>query len=429
VRSLDHPLPALASALVALAAFLGLQVQAGAQPGVEVPSASPPLTLAEAIELALLQNPEVLAAAQAVRSARGRVAQARSFSPPSLSLEVEEVTGADPGKAGVTSLGLAQSFELGGKRGLRGGAATLEAEALAVEEERVRRQVSARVREQYYLATFLERNTRDLARSVELLEEFAITARARFAAAAVPYLDVVRAQIELSRARNDLVEVRRDLAAATAELNLLLGRSGKTPFSLATPLIHEALGITEEDAVKKAAEGARLARTRLRLQAAEASRRLAGRARIPDVEIAAAAQRLREGEETTAAWGAGLALNLPMPWWKAPSGLVQEAEADRDRLRVELAAEEREVESAARVAFETARAAEAQVNAFETSILDDAESELGAGIRGYETGAVDALNLIDIYRTYVTSRTEYGRSLYLYLSALARLEVAGDLEL
>jgi cobalt-zinc-cadmium efflux system outer membrane protein len=326
------------------------------------------------------------------------------------------------------SLGLAQSFELAGKRGLRGRAADLEAQALAAEEERVRRQVAARVREQYYLAAFLEQSAHARSRSVQLLEEFANAARAKFAAAAVPYLDVVRAQIELSRARNDLLEARRDLVVARAELNLTLGRPGGTTFTLATSLAHEPLVVTEEEAVGTAAAGTRLRRARLRLKAAEASRRLAGRARVPELEIGASAQRLREEEETTAAWGAGLALNLPLPWWVAPSGLLEEADADLERLRVAVAAEEREVEAAARLAHETARTAELQVSAFETSILDDAESELRAGIQGYESGNIESLNLIDIYRTYVTSRTEYGRSLYLYLGALARLEVAGDSE-
>jgi outer membrane protein TolC len=89
---------------------------------------------------------------------------------------------------------------------------------------------------------------------------------------------------------------------------------------------------------------------------------------------------------------------------------------------------QRAVRTAAEQAYETVVTTRAQVHQFESSILDDVESELRTGIDAYRTDQVDALDLIDIYRTYIDSRTEYSRSLYQYLSALARLEAAGDIQ-
>jgi outer membrane protein TolC len=107
--------------------------------------------------------------------------------------------------------------------------------------------------------------------------------------------------------------------------------------------------------------------------------------------------------------------------------LVQEASANIGREDLNLTATQRAVRTAAEQAYETVATTRAQVHQFESSILDDTESALRTGIDAYRTGQVDALNLIDIYRTYIDSRTEYSRSLYQYLSALARLDAAGDI--
>jgi hypothetical protein len=77
-------------------------------------------------------------------------------------------------------------------------------------------------------------------------------------------------------------------------------------------------------------------------------------------------------------------------------------------------------------AYRMAKAAEAQVETFHTSLLKDVEDELQSGIMLYQTNQLDALNVIDIYRTYTETKTEYFRSLCNYNLALVDLEVAGE---
>jgi outer membrane protein TolC len=387
------------------------------------------LTLDQAIDIALGANPELLAIASEIAAARGRVLVARSLEPPQLALERDEISGPLPDAAGTTRLELEQGLPFPGKRALRGQVAELEVRLLQAEERRIRRRLVAGVKEGYYLARFELEKVRSLEASAALLEGFLETTKNRFEAGRAPYLDVIRAKVELSRLRNDLLDARRESVRARADLNLLLGRSGNTPLELLTPLVAPAEEPDRETTILRVErENARVEAAMLRLESARAARQLAGKERLPDISFRLAAERLRERDETTNTWGTAVGIPLPLWWWKAPRGAVLEADAKLAREAVDLAAAHREARTAAEQAFESVATTRAQLHLFESSILDDIETELRSGIDTYRTGQVDALNLIDIYRTYIESRTEYSRSIYQYLAALARLEAAGDIE-
>ena len=54
----------------------------------------------------------------------------------------------------------------------------------------------------------------------------------RYQAGARKYLDVIRANVEVTRLRNDLVEAKREQQMRHSGLNVLLGRAGNTPIVL-----------------------------------------------------------------------------------------------------------------------------------------------------------------------------------------------------
>ncbi|MCI0406064.1 MAG: hypothetical protein L0209_08340, partial [candidate division Zixibacteria bacterium] len=77
-------------------------------------------------------------------------------------------------------------------------------------------------------------------------------------------------------------------------------------------------------------------------------------------------------------------------------------------------------------AYTLVKAAENQLVLFEKSLLKEVDEELKAGINAYQYNQIDALNLLDIYRTSKTTKIEYYKAFSNYLSALADLEVAGE---
>ena len=69
-----------------------------------------------------------------------------------------------------------------------------------------------------------------------LAQDFVRRAEARYNAGTTPKLDLVRAQVELARAENDLIGSERDVANARAALNRLVGRPLGAPIAAADSL-------------------------------------------------------------------------------------------------------------------------------------------------------------------------------------------------
>ena len=107
---------------------------------------------------------------------------------------------------------------------------------------------------------------------------------------------------------------------------------------------------------------------------------------------------------------------------------MQEARALAALTQIRLEAVNRDLVTAVENAYRNVKAAEEQVRLFEDTLLRDVEDELRSGVSHYQTDQIDALNLIDIYRTYTATKAEYYRALYNYHVALADLEVAGEID-
>jgi len=120
-----------------------------------------------------------------------------------------------------------------------------------------------------------------------------------------------------------------------------------------------------------------------------------------------------------------IGFTLPLWWWN-PKGEIQENRANLKIAQARLKASERIIRSEIERAYELAKASQEQVLLFEQTLLGEIDEELESGINSYQNNQIDALNLLDIYRTNKTSQIEYYRTLYNYRTALADLEVAGE---
>jgi outer membrane protein TolC len=80
-------------------------------------------------------------------------------------------------------------------------------------------------------------------------------------------------------------------------------------------------------------------------------------------------------------------------------GDIQEAEANLSISDIRLQYTKTRVSQSIRTAFSNLTFAEEQLKLFDTSLLSAIEDEMRAGITAYQSGQVDMLNLLDIYRT------------------------------
>lgn len=396
------------------------------------------LTLQQAIELAMANNPQVLSAQKEVDAASARILQAEAIPNLEFGLSWEETpSNFNITKAGERNLGIVQPFEFPGKRGARGRVAKIESQFFEESLRRTKLLVSAEVKRAYCQAWLNQKLVANFAAIADLLQQFRETAMSRYQAQKVTFLEVLRAKTELAKINNELIATRREAQNALAELNRLLGRAGSTPLALADDLTYQPFTKTVEVVVNEMRQISAARRmTAALVDRANAQIRLAQKSYLPDFAVGLFNQK-RDGQPPfTAAnplgstesnlWGIEVGVSIPLWFWKGPRGAAREARATLDLAQIQYDAFNRNALTAIENAYRSVKAAEEQVRLFEETLLRDVEDELRTGISHYQTDQIDALNLIDIYRTYTETKAEYYRALFNYNVALADLEVAGE---
>ena len=384
-------------------------------------SAADGLTLDQAIDLALTRNPDVLTAQQEVRAAAARRLQAEARPDPAVAFSTDAIPFNLKGGGTEINLGLEQTFEFPGKRALRTEIGRAGEDLAVLDLERVRLLLATRVKRAYFRIVLARRTEADLGRSVALLDELIENIRIRFEAGQSAYADILRARVEKARLQNRIIEARRDRTAGAIELGLFLGLpAGEIP-PLQTSLAYTPLDKTAEQVL----ETARRTRPSLKIAAlrstrAEAEVKLAGLNRSPDLTAG-----LFVPSKTFHGWGVAFSLTLPLSS-KRWEGQRAEAAAGREISLIAVDAISRRIAARISFAYSELKTAEEQVKVFETKLLAEIEDALKISLEYYRYGKMEAYALLDLYRSLTEARLEYGRALYLYATALADLDTAGE---
>lgn len=397
------------------------------------------LSLQDAIRLALNNNPELLRAQKEIDAASGRVLQAGRIPNPELGFGWSETPlNFNIADADEKDIGIVQPIEFPTKRSIRIDVATSDKQIAELQYERAKIVVTARVKKAYHNLLFSRHIAENLQEQAMLLKDFLDVANARLKAGTGTYLDVIRAKVELTRLNNDLVEAQRDVQARRVQLNLLLGEDPDQLFELTDSLFYSPLGAERDTLLQRLMNQSATSRIAHRAVARQQSTlSLAKTSYLPDLTVGLFRQRRAEEPPfnanqftgtTSTSLGIQLGLSIPLWFWQEPKGLVQEASAGVSIAELNLLSTQRRIRANLLNAFNLVDVAETQVKVFDATLLADAEDILKNGIAQYQNNQIDALNLIDVYRTYRATKVEYARALLNFVNAVADLEAAAELQ-
>ena len=379
---------------------------------------------------ALQNNPEIQVARSEHEAAKQRVAPAGALddpmleagvlnSPlPSLSFRRDDMT--------MKMLGLSQKLPFPGKRGLRREVATKEAESVEYAYQETVNRVVRDVKVAYFdLATVIE-STRLVERNRQVLAQFLSIAEARYAVGQGSQADVLRAQTQLSRLGDELIQLGQERSVIEADLIRLLGRSSDT----ATP-VPEGLRLREAtqplDALrdKAFAERPQLLALQSLIDRSGKALELARREYYPDFDV-----RFAYGQRADTLDGINrddmvsltVAVNLPI--WRetrlAPQ--VAEATAMRRQASEMYAAQQNEVSAGLRQQVATAGQSLKSARLYETGILPQARLTVESSLAAYKVSRVDFLTLLDSQMTLFGYETSYTKVLSNYNKALVEID-------
>ena len=272
------------------------------------------------LAFAQAQSPELNAMRQEADAAAQRIGPAGALPDPVLRIELMDInnyaSGASPSllpsKVGETKYTLMQTFPLWGKRDLRRDAAAADARQAEARTDATWAELAARIKvayAEYFRAAGNERLAIEVLQLMSRLEQ---VAQARYAGGLVGQSDAIRAQLEQTAMRAELIALDSEKRQLRAMLNGLLARDGTAP--LADPqALRERPALTTADAASLA-ERARvrnplIAAELARLGAAQKNRELTLQNRYPDLQVGVVPTQM--GTRITT-WGLMFEMNIPL---------------------------------------------------------------------------------------------------------------------
>ena len=358
-------------------------------------------------------NPEYAAMRHEADAAAQRIYPAGSLPDPVFRTELQNITNAGsdaspsvlPSKVGSTKYTLMQQIPFWGKRDLRRDIAGAEADQAQGRAAVTWAELAAAIKTayaRYYAVVRNEQLTREILDVLARLERIALV---RYEGGLVPQQDVIRAQVELTSSRAELVMLQSEREGLEAALNGLLARRAGAPLAIPERIRSVPAPVKLQPEVlidRLRSSNPQLFVEDARIRAAEKSRELTYRNRYPDFTVGASpiqmGSRIRE-------WELMVEVSIPL---QQESRRRQEAESESmlsaTRARKESAANRLIGELYENLA--ALSAAQRIETLSTTSLLPQSEATLESALAGYETGKVDFATLLDAQRQIRKSKLD-----------------------
>jgi outer membrane protein, heavy metal efflux system len=365
------------------------------------------------IAYAQLYNPSIEAALARWGSALGKVAPARSWADPRLSVghfarSVETRVGPQEQR-----LGLMQAIPWFDELDLRARAAQANAEMERWRYEGIRRDVAFQVQEAYFDYYYLERALAVTEENMQLGAYLEEVVRMRYRGGADLHGALIKVQIELGRIEDQLFSLRDQLYPTAARLNAVLGRPLSAPIAVVdSPLV---VALDEEQLrAELSVNNPHLRVLRTAITRAELSREIGEKEGRPD--LALGVDYIRTGEGVAGAKDSGkdplvfmATLSLPL-WREKYRAEVRSASEQVNAARAELRDRENRLMAELEQALFQWRASARKTALYRYNLLPKAEQSFNVTQQSFAAGRSAFLDLVDAQRVLLQFQLAYEKA-------------------
>ena len=387
------------------------------------------LTLKGALDEALKSNPEILAAKRSYEAANARIWQAASLNDPIIEFEYDKITG-DRMASGnpMKTYAVSQEVPFPTKLFLRAKIASKLARMAYENYKTKERDIISKVKSAYAELFIIYRSIDVQNENRQILEQFSQVAVPRYALGKSTQADVLKAQVELARAENELIVLEQKRVTAQARLNTLLNRDPKEEVGLPAP--EDAIKFThslEDFYVMAKANNPELKAYKYAIERGKAAYDLSLNEFMPDfmVKFKQMVKRDRVDEN---AWAGMLGVTVPLWFFQKEAFGVKEMKSELEMIKAEYKAKENMVLFDIRDSYARVEASRKLIELYTISFIPQAEQTVAASIRGYETEKTDFLSLLDSQRMLIEFRLEYYNAILELRMALADLERSAGID-
>jgi outer membrane protein len=409
-----------------------------------------PLTLNEAVRLALDRHPDIGKAQASAEVLKGKIREVRAQAFPDVSIGAGALRMRDPSLLNASgldkfpeelrnalvpspvnmfnySISVKQPLYTAGKVGTALRLASIEAEGSQLDIDRAKQNLSLEVVKAFYGLLWAERYEKLVLETQEQKSRHAEMARVRFRNGVATEVDVLRSEVAVANGQPDVVRARNAIKQARALLNYYIGRPVEHPTRIAGEFPETSWDENDLEALTK--EAVRRRPELMRLRVAE-------RSAAAQIDLARAESRMRVEfngaygivsrltsnlvDPLYAQWSTGVSFTLPVFDGFRRSGMVWQATAGGRAARLEREKSEQQVRLNVQQGLDDWGAAREAVAAARAN-LRQAERVLEMMQANYQHGAATSLDVSDAQTALAVARTNLLRGLYDLTVARANL--------
>lgn len=289
----------------------------------------------------------------------------------------------------------------------------------------------------FYDYYFIRQSINILQEEKLILESIGKNIQTKYEALEAPQQDLVKADLEISKIEDRILNLMRQRNLLLAQINRVLDKpQGESlGFPLGYKLLASGFGTGKDVLLDKALEESpHILMERIGVERQEEKLSLAKQGFLPDFTIMAEYIDIGEGETSAAgdgqdAWTIGVGIKVPLWFWKIKSDIKSE------KLRLEskkYSFEEKENFLSFKIEdlFFKLKTEEQLVDLYENVLMPQAEQNFSVSRIGYESGEVDFLNWLDAERNLISIKIAKLKQVVDYKKTIAQLEyiVGEDLE-
>lgn len=367
------------------------------------------ISLEEAIRIAVEKNPQLQSTRDQVEAALGSLRQSKLYPNPVLEFLAEEIPDNEIGLNQSQNLvAVTQPIITGGKRGLGISVSEKAKEKSEFERDTVLLNVIADTKKAFYgvigdqEGLAIAKETEKIAKGIYESEKL------RFEAGEVAITNVLRAEVEWSKARSFVSTAEGNLQNSFKELQMMLGIpeetiGGVTGILLSRPgevsLPELELKMNNNQPILKA--------SKKNIEIADTQLMLEKRQVIPDINVSAGYKRLSLENIDTVQLG----VEIPAPFFNRNQGNIQKSKALSKKAKSENQSVYNGMLFQLRRNYNSYNVERNRVIEFRDKILPMTEESLRLITKGYKEGEFDYMDLLDAQRTWAETRIAYIESL------------------
>ncbi|MBK7105526.1 MAG: TolC family protein [Ignavibacteriae bacterium] len=401
--------------------FICQLISIAAQQENDLINQSEEITISVAVETALKNNPNLKAVKYEITILEKQKIQAELIPNPEAEFEAENFLGGKElsGFKGseYTILG-SQLLELGGKKGSRVNLAETEIVSSIGEYELLKLDVIANVKSTFFSLYQVQKQIEQQRKFVELNEEILKTISERVKAGRTSAAEESKVKVTLTKSMIELDRFQRNFSSIQAQLNSLLGTTGRN--LIPVTILFDSISVprTREEIIGNIEEIPTLKLLQNDINLREAALELERSLAVPDLTISGGLRYLNELKTNSFV----ARLSIPLPFFNRNQGNIEAAEVRLEQIDAIKNTRRLNVIAQLNTAYNNLLSSYNNAQQLKNSIIPEAENAYEITRHGYIQGRFAFIDLLDAQRTLFETQTQFLLELADYYNSLIEIE-------